>query len=494
MASMLRLIAAALAASIATAGAPAAAQSFNFEDGSLRGWMQGGTAFRQQPTLGNNIAPRLPGATPGHDGNYWIGSYEARPTASVAIGTTQGDRPTGALISPLFTIRDNSLGLLVGGGADAARLHVDLLVETGPGDRGGATAGGVGSLVNVPEGAFRVHATATGQNNETMRRVEWDTRSVTGRRARIMITDDSPTGHINVDDIRPSNRVVAGEASRPPIATPVGGAGEMPAGSGVRGRFRVTAIKFAVEQQTYDTADEHDGRGDEVWVQADVFPLRRDGTTMGSVSFQTARIGERGELVGGSSRPGPFSASREVGGFITGDIYPPPGARPRRRDLPLRLWEGTLEQGGNGVLIIPSIWEYDNNDRFEETRWANGLPEEIARHRDQLARAVTTPRPSSESPIFSAMRLAVGNNGNRPIGAHPSDGTRRTPVKALVLNYDRAQQMANSGGGSLMHDMVDPDSTALLFAGRGEVVIRYLDAEGLNGTYALLVRVERLAE
>lgn len=490
-----KLVRAAAAAVLAAAAVPAAAQSFSFEDGNLNGWLQGGTAFRQQPTFGNNVAPRLPGGTAGHDGDYWIGSFEARPSAAVAAGTTQGDGPTGALISPLFTIRDNSLGLLVGGGADPARLRVDLLVEIGPGDRGGGPSSGLGARVNVPEGVFRVHATATGANSETMRRVEWDTRSLNGRRARIMITDESsgPWGHINVDDIRPSNRIVeADAASRPPVGMPTGGgAGTPPAGTGVRGRFRVTAAKFAVERQTYDTIDEHDGRGDEVWVQADIFPLRRDGTPSASIRIQSARIGERGDLVGGSAGPG-TGAGREIGGFVTGDIYPATGARARRNDLPMRLWEGTLEQGGNGVLIVPSIWEYDNGGPGELTRWATTLPEEVARHQAVLASAVTTPRGAGESPIFAAMRAPVGNGGNRPIGAHPDDGTSRTVVKGLVLNYERAQQMVESGGGSLAHDTPDPDSPALLFEGRGEVVIRYFDGEGLDGRYALLVRVERI--
>ena len=202
----------------------ASAQSFPFEDGRLSGWMQGGSAFRNQPTYGNNITPRRPGGTVGQDGDWWVGSFEDRPSPVVPLGQTQGDGPRGTLISPVFTIANNSIEFLLGGGDFAAGQRVDLLVEPGPGDRGGRNPSGIGSGAQVPEGNFIVHATASGSNEERMRLVRWDTSTIAGRRARIMIVDEGsgPWGHINVDDFRSSNAMAPGARTTPPVATPVG--------------------------------------------------------------------------------------------------------------------------------------------------------------------------------------------------------------------------------------------------------------------------------
>ncbi|MCA1616268.1 MAG: hypothetical protein LC800_19640, partial [Acidobacteria bacterium] len=73
--------------------------TWNFETGDLRGWTATGTAFDSQPTFGNNVASRRPGLVINQQGNYWIGTYENRPSSAMPVGTAQGDAPTGTLTS-----------------------------------------------------------------------------------------------------------------------------------------------------------------------------------------------------------------------------------------------------------------------------------------------------------------------------------------------------------------------------------------------------------
>jgi len=164
-------------------------QPFNFtpdfESGDLRGWAQTGTAFRNQPTLGDNPTARGRGQPSRHQGRYWIGTYEnyqAKPGQSP--GQIQGDRPQGTLTSQRFMIPRCTLSFLVGGGIDF-RTRVEFLI------------------IDQIEGAVRVYH-ASGKNTETMARVMWDLSPHAGKTGMIRIVDESSEGwgHINADDFR----------------------------------------------------------------------------------------------------------------------------------------------------------------------------------------------------------------------------------------------------------------------------------------------------
>lgn len=179
--------------------------SWNFELG-LNNWEKTGTAFDSQPTYGSNvIAARVIGngtsysmplggdywkdtAFPiGHKQNYWIGTYENRPNKDTLRGRIQGDSPQGTLTSQPFTVNNNYITFLIGGGNDINRLKIELLEET------------------APDSYRTVAGTArTGRNNELFRRDWWDVRLLRGKRARIRIVDTASGGwgHINVDDIQ----------------------------------------------------------------------------------------------------------------------------------------------------------------------------------------------------------------------------------------------------------------------------------------------------
>ena len=219
-----------------------AGSMWDFERGDLNGWTATGTAFRQQPTYGDNVVatrvnPQLvplggdywKGPYPvGAQGRYWVGTYESRPGPDAGWGQTQGDAPTGALTSDPFVVNRRHLSFLVGGGADVNTVRVELVVAAADFDRleqerGGASRGPARKTGGLPfvrrDGDVVVVFRAAGQNSELMRRVSWDVSPFAGARARVRIVDESSGGwgHINADDFRFSDEPVPPDAAPPPV-------------------------------------------------------------------------------------------------------------------------------------------------------------------------------------------------------------------------------------------------------------------------------------
>jgi arabinofuranosyltransferase len=137
---------------------------FDFETG-FAGWEVTGDAFADGPATG----PR-PNQMPvsGVGGHAFVNSFHP----------TLGDRATGALLSPTFTIDRDRLSLFVAGGA-APGTRVELFVDG------------------------RVEFRASGVESEDLHRVTWDVYPFAGRIAQLRIVDEErgPWGHILVDDV-----------------------------------------------------------------------------------------------------------------------------------------------------------------------------------------------------------------------------------------------------------------------------------------------------
>lgn len=157
--------------------------TLDFEEGNLKGWEPEGEAFRYQPTLDDNPTARHRGQPSNHQGRYWIGTFEKyHGHPNQKPGDIQGDRPQGTLTSASFTIPQDTLSFLIGGGS-SFQTRVELLVQ------------------DTIEGSIRVFQ-ASGRNTETMHRVKWNLTPYAGKTGRIRIVDASSGGwgHINVDD------------------------------------------------------------------------------------------------------------------------------------------------------------------------------------------------------------------------------------------------------------------------------------------------------
>lgn len=154
----------------------------DFEGPTYGDWQISGRAFGPGPAQGT-----LPGQMPveGFNGKGLVNSYYG------------GDGSTGTLTSPAFRIQRHYIGFLIGGGKDAAKTCMNLLIEgkvvrnaTGPNDRPGGS--------------------------EALEPGFWDVSEFAGKTAIIQIVDQATGGwgHINVDDIIQTDR-------RPPrVLTP----------------------------------------------------------------------------------------------------------------------------------------------------------------------------------------------------------------------------------------------------------------------------------
>ena len=142
---------------------------FDFEDGTLQGW-----------TVVSGEAGKLPTGPEtmrkdqnfGQQGRYFIGLYEnpARDAAQIVLQ------------SPVFTIKSNTISLLVGGGDHYNHCYIALYKASDNTEL----------------------KRETGINSEYMTKRYWDVSGFKGQQVYLKIVDSHTGGwgHINVDDIR----------------------------------------------------------------------------------------------------------------------------------------------------------------------------------------------------------------------------------------------------------------------------------------------------
>ena len=149
---------------------------FDFEHG-LSGWALTGTAFNNQPTYGDNPTARNKGQPSRHEGDWWIGGYENRPSPSDPSGHVQGDGPQGTLTSSSFVISGHTFKFLIGGSCYIAETRAELLVE--------------GNVVHRE----------TGGCDESMAERSWNVTGYKNKKAQLRLIDSSSDGwgHINFD-------------------------------------------------------------------------------------------------------------------------------------------------------------------------------------------------------------------------------------------------------------------------------------------------------
>ena len=148
----------------------------DFEHG-LSGWALTGTAFNNQPTYGDNPTARNKGQPSRHEGDWWIGGYENRPSPSDPSGGTQGDGPQGTLASPGLVISGHTFKFLIGGSCDKTKIRAELLV--------------VGNVVHQE----------TGRCTESIAERSWDVTRYKNKKAqpRLIHRSSDGWGHINFD-------------------------------------------------------------------------------------------------------------------------------------------------------------------------------------------------------------------------------------------------------------------------------------------------------
>lgn len=243
------------------------------------------------------------------------------------------------------------------------------------------------------------------------------------------------------------------------------------------GRFRVILTGFSVERQTDDNVLESDGKGDEVFIVAEVAeyangekrpqppqdpfsalfgnnPLLTLRRTLTSIVMGDANNQEVPRIRAGSAG--------NNGGLRSGDQFPAKepwkqvGALSQNR-LPMQVWEGELS-GQGMVIIVPTIWEWDDGnvrarEQFNQDMnvYFNAGPEYAQRQRLYV-------REVRASDVFGA--------GDRPIGVLEEPPTIR-------LDYYTAV------GAAQQSDRHGPGEFEIVYAGNTEKYRLYYKVERL---------------
>lgn len=144
--------------------------NLDFETGTLDDWTADGNAFVGQPVKGDTVNPRRSDMHSGHQGDFWIGTFERK-----------GDKPQGTLTSAPFRVTHPWATFLVGGGS-----HPSTTVEL------------------VDKETDQVISRTSGRDEEDMHRVSIDLRPFRKREIFIRLVDKNSGGwgHINFDDFR----------------------------------------------------------------------------------------------------------------------------------------------------------------------------------------------------------------------------------------------------------------------------------------------------
>ncbi len=238
---------------VAPVGADGQRVNLDFEAGSLDGWTATGDAFAKQPMKGDTVAPRRKDQKSGHQGEYWVGGFEA-----------VGDDATGTLSSRPFKVDKRWGSFLIGGGA-WFETRVELV------------------RADTNRVVFRYSA----YDGETLRPVVVDFGKHVGREFFVRLVDERKGhwGHLNFDtfllyDGRPqlANALPGKPATPPPAPDVVAHAGVKPdeavAAMTMPDGFRATL--FAAEPDVVQPiAFTTDARG-RVWVaQCVTYPVRQ---------------------------------------------------------------------------------------------------------------------------------------------------------------------------------------------------------------------------
>ena len=137
----------------------------DFEADTYGTWTVDGTAFGSHPAKLTELLERQSAKTIGAQGQALADSFASAPGA---VGLKES--ATGKLTSPEFTIERNYIRFLIGGGANAEKLGMRLIVDG------------------------KIERSATGHTAHRLRTDFFDTKNLVGRKARLEIVDDDSGG------------------------------------------------------------------------------------------------------------------------------------------------------------------------------------------------------------------------------------------------------------------------------------------------------------
>ena len=332
---------------------------------------------------------------------------------------------------------------------------------------------------------------------------------------------------------RPSNLTATAAGPTPPPGQPTTTAPvplQLNAPTAVTsGKYRVVANGFSVIKETYDDLLSRDGKYDEVYGGFIMLHFNRNSGDLLDRDLRRTKV--LGDIAGFPDRirAGSGNGPNGSGGLRGGDSYPdaaharfrgPSGAQPNTQTFPFLLWEGTLTDGADAVVLMPTLWErntdgssFNSWQQSETTNasqiWWDGAVQ-LALKQTSLGviapPGATTP---NTSPTFNDAGIATGflapagqpwiaallvGSHDRPIGIDSRPG-HGLPRRAIVLTREIVE---NALSGSKVVPAADPLSPwlqAYLEVPVGVVPVLLMDAAPPgqpSASYVLYLQVERI--
>ena len=222
-----------------------------------------------------------------------------------------------------------------------------------------------------------------------------------------------------------------------------------------RGRYRVVLNGFTAYRQTFDHPLQIDGKGDEVYFAT--YVARFDTTSPSLVDHEVITSKVHGDVNGFPERKQVGLASGR-GGIKSGDSYPFPAPFKRigevsRDELPMLLWEGELTQGTSAVLIVPTVWEWDDNPELY-AYWVVGRGAFIERLLEpatlfSILNNRTWLPVELAAPGLRIPTDGIGDARDRPIGLDTGNPATGAAFAEAAPNDKAAVPVAPAGGLSL---------------------------------------------
>jgi hypothetical protein len=311
---------------------------------------------------------------------------------------------------------------------------------------------------------------------------------------------------------------VSGGASSTPLSGGAAGTSMMPntcstanntsnsntATSATTGGYRVTMTGLTVTKPTIDDPLDRDGKADEIYANAIVVRWDRKGSQwLGTSIVKSRDYGDIGNSNNWPARIKAGTASQNTGGITSGNTVPsgfaPTSAfgPPMADQFPMVVWQGTLTDGGEAIVLFPSVWEkdldpvgYNNYTTNWKTNSAPVLTSQL------LLNQYASPTLKMETGPGDPN--TVGQAAAGPTFTGPNYGVHVIPGTTLMTPSDRLIGMMTISGTLAYPErivVITHEKLANLQPGQHtDIPIPLIEsALGADGIYTLYLRIERIS-
>jgi hypothetical protein len=256
-----------------------------------------------------------------------------------------------------------------------------------------------------------------------------------------------------------------------------------------------------VGRQTVDDLLDRDGKADEIYAASINIRVDRN-TGVRNAAPTIVKSKEYGDI-GTGQWPLRIRAGTALpsGGIIGGNAVPigfvpsSPSGDPGVETFPFTLWDGSLTDGGEAVVLIPSLWERDIDDvayKNYTANWLNNraplLESDYMKNQYSSTALMATVGPSDAGTLAQA---AAGTTFTQPIY-----GVYAWPALSLTAPVDRPIGLGTIFGTLAYQERIivlTREKLANLAVGQTtDLQIPLIEAGvGTDGIYTVYIRIQR---